>query len=207
MCNASNRFIGRRSRSSVTSSSAPGRSSEDLSSSPAMDTRSLHQVSVPTTPVKPEVTVVVKEGNLSDSDENSTQQTKVLTIASKPQAITRTSSIQIIRVIETARTIKGRIIRELDDVDEHYFKSVNLESYLEFIADQRLIHMPRKGSQWDRVLKAAEFFGLQIYSFGSAVSHFVEESKGASFAALASCRLLLEVCACRIVVMLCSVLT
>jgi hypothetical protein len=172
-----------------------------------MDTRSLHQVSVPTTPVKPEVTVVVKEGNLSDSDENSNQQTKVLTIASKPQTITRTSSIQIIRVIETTRTIKGRIIRELDDVDEDYFKSVNLESYLEFIADQRLIHMPRKGSQWDRVLKAAEFFGLQIYSFGSAVSHFVEESKGASFAALASCQLLLEVCACRIVVMLYSVLT
>jgi hypothetical protein len=199
MSNASNRFIGRRSRSSVTSSSAAGRSSEDLSNSPAMDTRSLHQVSLPTTPVKPDVTVVVKEGNFSDSDEGSTQQTKVLADASKSQTITRTtSSIQIIRVIETTQTIKGRIIRELDDVDEHYFKSVNLESYLEFIADQRLIHMPRKGSQWDRVLKAAEFFGLQIYGFGSAVSHFVEESRYASFTALASCRLLLEVCACRI---------
>jgi hypothetical protein len=198
MCNASNRFIGRRSRSSVTSSSAPERSSEDLSNSPAMDTRSLHQASLPATPVKPDVTVVVKEGNFSDSDEGSTQQTKVLTVSSKPQTITRTSSVQIIRVIETTQTIKGRIIRELDDIDEHYFESVNLESYLEFIADQRLIHMPRKGSQWDRVLKAAEFFGLQIYRFGSAVSHFVKESKYASFAALASCRLLLEVCACRV---------
>ena len=164
-----------------------------------MDTRSLHQVSLPTTPVKPDVTVVVKERNLSDSDEGNTQQTKVLAAASKSQTITRTtSSIRIIRVIETTQTIKGRIIRELDDVDEHYFKSVTLESYLEFIADQRLIHMPRKGSQWDRVLKAAEFFGLQIYRFGSAVSHFVEESKYASFAALASCRLLLEVCAYRV---------
>jgi hypothetical protein len=131
-----------------------------------MDTRSLQQVSLPTTPVKPDVTVVVvKEGNLSDSDESSTQQTKVLTVASKPQTITRTSSIQIIRVIETTRTIKGRIVRELDDVDAYYFESVNLESYLEFIADQRLIHMPRKSSQLDRVLKAAEFFGLQIYKF------------------------------------------
>jgi hypothetical protein len=197
MCNASNGFIGRRSRSSVTSSSTAGRSSEDLSNSPTMDTRSLHQVSIPSTPVKPDVTVVVKEGNLSDLDENSTQQTKVLAVASKPQTITRTSSIQINHVMETTRIIKGRIIRELDDVDENYFKSVNLESYLEFIVDQRLIHMPHKGSQWDRVLKAAEFFGLQIYSFGSAVSHFVEESKYASVAALASCRLLLEVCACR----------
>jgi len=201
MCNASNRFIGRRSRNSVTSSTASGRSSEDLSNSPAMDTRSLHQVSVPTTPVKPDVTVVVREGNLSDLDESNTQETKVLTVASKPQTITRTSSLQIIRVTETTRIVKARIIRELDDVDEHYFKSVNLESYLEFIADQRLIDMPRKGSQWDRVLKAAEFFGLQIYSFGSAVSHFVEESKCASFTALAGCRLLLEVCACRIVML------
>jgi hypothetical protein len=151
------------------------------------------QDSLPATPVKTpsSVDVAVKEVRHSDSEGSTSQQTEALTVTSKKQTIT--SDVQITRVIETTRTIKDKIICELDDVDEIFFECITLDSYLEFIADERLIHMPYRGSQWDRVLKAAEFFGLQIYTFGEAVSHFVPESRSASLAALAGCRLLLEV--------------
>ena len=144
------------------------------------------------TPVKaPQtVSVAVTEVHLSDSDESSRQKTEALTEKSQIRPIT--NSTKITRVVETATLIRKRVIRELDDVDDAHFEHIDLNAYLDHISEERLIHMPRKGSKWDRVLKAAEYFGLQISSFGDFVSDFIPDSKFAVHTALASCHLLLE---------------
>ncbi|KAI0095438.1 hypothetical protein F4776DRAFT_677433 [Hypoxylon sp. NC0597] len=100
--------------------------------------------------------------------------------------------IQVTRTIETTRKVRSRLVRELDDVDDAYLKRIDLQSYLGYIADERIIHMPKRGSQWDQVLKEAEFFGLQIDEFTAAVKDFITESTTIRDTALASCYLLLE---------------
>ena len=102
------------------------------------------------------------------------------------------SSLQIHRVIQTSQVVKTRIC-ELDEYDEVFFQSVNLESYLSLIAEERLIHMPRRGSDWDRVLRAAQFFGLQLWSFGERIGEFCPGTNACSVAALGSCQVLVEV--------------
>lgn len=133
------------------------------------------------------VNVAIDEVPPNDTDENYSS-TEVNGIV-KTQMLTMTN-VTIVR--EKAKLIKTRMIQELD-VDRDYFERIDLDAYLEFIAEERLIHMPHKGSGWDRILKAAEYFGLQIDTFANSVSAFVSESKLASETALASCQLLLEV--------------
>ena len=149
------------------------------------------------TPVKPNVDVKVNELSNSDSDQSPTQQKDAFTNGHSnghpPVFSASSGSVQITRVIENTKSLKGRIVCELDDVDEEYFNHTTFSSYVEYIADERLMHMPRRGSKWDRVLKAAEFFGYQIYNLGSIVAYFVPESHSIALSALASCRLLLEV--------------
>lgn len=45
----------------------------------------------------------------------------------------------------------------------------DLESYLKYIHHERLFRMPSRGSHWDRVFRAAEFFGLQLWDLGSRI--------------------------------------
>jgi hypothetical protein len=150
------------------------------------------QDSAPSTPAKSEVNVSVADVHNSDEDKEQKQDYfEAQSVVSTKQ--TSTSTTQISHVIESGRSIKSRIIYDLEDVDQSFFDRVTLEQFLEFIADERLIHMPRKGSQWDRVLKSAEFFALQLYNFGLAVSPFVHDSENAAFLAIGFCQLLLEV--------------
>ncbi|KAI2467444.1 hypothetical protein F4781DRAFT_433450 [Annulohypoxylon bovei var. microspora] len=100
--------------------------------------------------------------------------------------------IQVTRTIETTKRVRSRLIRELDDVDDAYLKRIDLQAYLGYIADERIIHMPKRGSQWDHVLKEAEFFGLQIDEFTTAVKDFITDSTTIRDTALASCYLLLQ---------------
>ncbi|KAF6815287.1 nacht domain protein [Colletotrichum sojae] len=102
------------------------------------------------------------------------------------------SSGRVVHVSETARAVRVKIVRELEDVAEVHFEDTDLEAYLAYIADERLVHMPTKGSQWDRVLKDAEFFGLQLDEFASQLRRIVPEWASIRDTALASCYLLLE---------------
>lgn len=45
-----------------------------------------------------------------------------------------------------------------------------LESYLGHIADVRLRRLPEPGSDWDRILHAAQLFGLQLWGLGCALN-------------------------------------
>ncbi|KAK6950623.1 hypothetical protein Daesc_007147 [Daldinia eschscholtzii] len=115
-----------------------------------------------------------------------------MTIRTTSHSDTRSTRIQVTRSIETARRVRSRLVHELEDVDDVYLKRINLQYYLEYIADERIIHMPKRGSQWDQVLKEAEFFGLQIDEFTLAVEDFIVDSVAIRDTALASCYLLLE---------------
>ncbi|KAI0836622.1 hypothetical protein F5Y06DRAFT_99978 [Hypoxylon sp. FL0890] len=115
------------------------------------------------------------------------------TVRTTSHSESRSSSrIQVTRTIETTKRVRSRLVRELDDVDDAYLKRIDLQCYLGYIADERIIHMPKRGSRWDLVLKEAEFFGLQIDEFTAAVKDFVVDSTTIRDTALASCYLLLE---------------
>lgn len=132
---------------------------------------------------------VKKATTTSSSDVNTSSSTIV---RSTTQSETRSTRIQVTRTIEIARRVRSRLVRELDDVDDAYLQRIDLQAYLGYIADQRLIHMPKKGSEWDQVLKEAEFFGLQLDEFTTAVKDFMTDSITVRDTALASCYLLLE---------------
>ena len=70
---------------------------------------------------------------------------------------------------------------------------MTIENFLDFIERQRLTHMPHRGSRWDKVLKWAEFFGLQMAGYAKAVGPFVEGSKDAAKLTLAASCVLLRV--------------
>ncbi|KAK0641655.1 hypothetical protein B0T16DRAFT_380569 [Cercophora newfieldiana] len=106
--------------------------------------------------------------------------------------VTTTSSIHLTRITEVSRAIRGDICR-FGDYTETFFKKLDLRSYLEYISDERLIHMPRRGSDWDRVLRAAQCFGLQLWWFGTGVGQFCSGTESASITALGSTQILLEI--------------
>ena len=97
------------------------------------------------------------------------------------------------KVQDVYQSVTSSIVR-LDPYNESFVQECDLRTYLHYISDERLIHMPRRGSDWDRVLGAAQFFGLQIWSLGRKVDGFVPcGGKDSAIAALASCKILLEV--------------
>lgn len=146
-----------------------------------------------TAPGKSGPAVAVSEVHVAD-DVKESQRIETHRTQSGHTTLSRTSSYKVTHVYDTARSIIRRILGELDDVDEHHFTSTTYDSYLEYIADERLVRMPHKGSHWDNVLKSAEFFGVEIHLFSKIVGHFVHESHSISLSALANLRLLLEVC-------------
>ena len=211
-------MIGRRSRDTLKSSSASEKDSKDSRNSEDSQASDLtmapsisRQESAPTTPSKSDTAATaMNQVNRSESNangqlakaetnsngqitsRNTSQEQTIARTTSQEQNLTRTSSIQYTGVAEETWSIRSRIIRELDDVDDHHFECIDYGSYLNFIDDERLVDNPRKGSEWDQVLQAAEFFGVQICQFGEAVSNFVPEDKLISHTALANCQLLLE---------------
>ena len=112
---------------------------------------------------------------------------------SEPIILVPTQYLPLHRVVEITRAIHKHVVR-LDEYDEAFIQEMDLPSYLEYVDDERLFHMPRRGSNWDRVLRSAQFFGLQLWSFGDKLGPSSSEIKAASVTALVSCRVLLDVC-------------
>ncbi|KAL7782414.1 hypothetical protein V8C43DRAFT_327091 [Trichoderma afarasin] len=65
--------------------------------------------------------------------------------------------------------------------------------YLQYISDERLIRMPDRDNAWDRVLNAAQYFGLHIAQFGDRNTVSVNKAGDLVSAALASSHALLEI--------------
>ncbi|KAF9874692.1 hypothetical protein CkaCkLH20_07829 [Colletotrichum karsti] len=129
----------------------------------------------------------------SSSDVRTMSSSNLRTVSSgQIQSSSSSSSSWMRGVSEMAQFVKSKIVRELEDVPKSHFEKIDLETYLEYIGDERLIHMPSKGSQWDRVLKEAEFFGIQLDDFASNLRQVIPEWQNVRNTALASCYLLLE---------------
>jgi hypothetical protein len=96
------------------------------------------------------------------------------------------------RVRDVFRSVTSLIGRSAD-YSEQAVKETDFRAYLHFISDERLIHMPRRGSDWDRVLSNAQFFGLQVWLFGKKIESYIPGGRDSAAAALASCQVLLEV--------------
>ena len=100
---------------------------------------------------------------------------------------------QITVLQETVISTRGKFVAQFDRVDEHYIHNMTIDGFLEYIERQRLTYMPHRGSRWDKVLKWAEFFGLQISGYAKTVESFVPDSKLAAKLIWAASRTLLEV--------------
>ena len=80
-----------------------------------------------------------------------------------------------------------------DGVDDYYIHNLTIDGFLEYVERQRLTYMPHRGSRWDKVLKWAEFFALQLSGYAKVVESFVPESQLAAKLIWAASRTLLEV--------------
>ncbi|KAL9606785.1 MAG: hypothetical protein Q9179_000075 [Wetmoreana sp. 5 TL-2023] len=81
---------------------------------------------------------------------------------------------------ESISITRRKFVAEIDEVQEYDIQNATIEGFLEFIERERLTYMPHRGSHWDKVLKWAEFFALQIAGYASALQSFVPESKDAA---------------------------
>ena len=112
----------------------------------------------------------------------------------KTQSRVQFSKDQQIHVLrETVTFTRGRFIAEFDYVDFHYIDRMTLVDFLEHIERERLTHMPHRGSRWDKVLKWAEFFAIQMSGYEDAVRSFVPDSIEAAKLIWVACRVLLDV--------------
>ncbi|KAK0715896.1 hypothetical protein B0H67DRAFT_538659 [Lasiosphaeris hirsuta] len=135
----------------------------------------------------------ISDGASSHSDKTLSLAEDALSVVTSTTSNSHSSTtIQLTRVVETARIIRGHICG-LGDYNDAFFKTMTLDSYLEYISDERLIHMPRRGSDWDRVLRAAQYFGFQLWRFGVGVGQFCPGTESASITVLGSTQILLEI--------------
>ncbi|SPO29106.1 uncharacterized protein UTRI_06055 [Ustilago trichophora] len=84
--------------------------------------------------------------------------------------------------------IRRAFVVLIDDLTEQDFVDCDLECYLEFLSHERLLHMPRKNSAWDKVLRQAEEVGAQLNHFAQLAAN--EHSLKTSLVAI---RLLLDI--------------
>ena len=122
-------------------------------------------------------------------------ETRKSTTKTKSESRSHSSKDQQIAVLrDTVVSCRGKFIAEFSHVDEHYINFMTIESCLGYIERQRLTHMPHRGSRWDKVLKWAEYFALQVSGFAKAVESFIPDSELAANLILSASQVLLEVC-------------
>ncbi|MCJ1395329.1 hypothetical protein MMC18_008490 [Xylographa bjoerkii] len=121
-------------------------------------------------------------------------ESRTSTTKTKSETRVQFSSDQQITVLhETVLSTWAKFIEEFNHVDEHYISSTTISGFLKYIERERLTSMPHRGSRWDKVLKWAEFFALQVSGYSKVVEPFVPDSKDATKLILAACRVLLEI--------------
>ena len=125
------------------------------------------------------------------SSGSETRSTTMSSIGSAHMSFSKDKQVTVLR--ETVTLTSGRFVADFEQVDEHYIQIMTIDGFLEYIERQRLTHMPHRGSRWDKVLKWAEFFGLQVSGYASAIESFVPESHTAAKLIWIACRTLLEV--------------
>lgn len=76
--------------------------------------------------------------------------------------------------------MEARILKDFDTIDASLMGNMNIETFSDYIARERLSSMPCRGSLWDRVLRWAEFYALQIDNYAKKIESFVPECQYAT---------------------------
>ena len=120
-------------------------------------------------------------------------------VASTNGAIVTTSTSQS----ETSEV--SILVKSTDEVSSKYQSQLSsvvnvqnlynetLESFLDFIATDRLRRVPHQGSRWDKILRLAEHFAIRISHYEEAVRGMFSKSEEAAHIIWGSCRVLLQV--------------
>ena len=106
-------------------------------------------------------------------------------------SFTKDQQVTVLR--ETVITMCQRLVANISEIEESHAESLTIEKFLDYIERQRLTHMPHRGSHWDKVLKWAEYFALQISGYANAVAGFVSEAGRAARLIWSASQALLEV--------------
>lgn len=83
--------------------------------------------------------------------------------------------------------------RLLSLTNGEFSKPESEESFLNYVANERLHRMPHRGSRWDKILRWAEYFATQVSALHESVSPFVPNSAETAQVVWAGCRILLQV--------------
>lgn len=93
---------------------------------------------------------------------------------------------------DTFMDTRGMSISNSNRVDTALLSSMTIEGFSDYIARERLSSMPHRGSVWDRVLRWAEFYALQIAAYADTIGPFVPESRNAAMQIFTLLQSLLE---------------
>ncbi|KAL8868853.1 MAG: hypothetical protein Q9174_004709, partial [Haloplaca sp. 1 TL-2023] len=119
-------------------------------------------------------------GFSSHSQSNGLVQTSQQSLRSENETFSSSSEQHLTVFHESVTNTRRKFIADIDDVSEIDIENASVENFLDFIEHQRLTHMPHRGSHWDKVLKWAEFFAVQVAGYADALESFVPESKTAA---------------------------
>lgn len=100
-------------------------------------------------------------------------------------------------VREQNLVIRRRCQHELGAEASAHIVGTSHADILQWIQSERLTRLPHKGTAWDRVLSATQYFVEQVQLFEAALMPFIADSEGASQFIFGQCLLLLKVCGCR----------
>lgn len=139
--------------------------------------------SVPVTEVTRDVdveaTVVRPVSPKRNHSQNEVTTTTTTTSAPNTQTLTTVTTRQSRRVVENGSVVIQRMPQQLRRPELNTNNKVDVDItdftltwYLQYISDERLIRMPDRDNAWDRVLNAAQYFGLHIAQFGDRVDAF-----------------------------------
>jgi hypothetical protein len=93
---------------------------------------------------------------------------------------------------DTIKETNRRMVSEFVHIDEAKIDKMTIEAFSDYITRERLRSMPHRGSLWDRVLRWAEFYALQVAAYADNIGEFVPESRKASNQIFVLLRSLLE---------------
>ncbi|KAL7910537.1 hypothetical protein GGI35DRAFT_371018 [Trichoderma velutinum] len=124
-----------------------------------------------------EATVVRPVSPQRNNSQNEVITTSTTTSAPNIQTLTTITTRQSRRVVENGsvviqRTPQRPLRPEPNANGNLKIADFTLKWYLQYISGERLIRMPDRDSAWDRVLNAAQYFGLHIAQFGDKVDAF-----------------------------------
>ena len=113
-------------------------------------------------------------------------------IVTTSTSLSETSEVSIL--VKSTDEVSSKYQSQLSSVvNVQNLYSETLESFLDFIATDRLRRVPHQGSRWDKILRLAEHFAIRISHYEEAVRGMFSKSEEAAHIIWGSCRVLLQV--------------